>query len=117
MTVLVTGWFSFEVGHTTAGDLLAKDIVCTWLQEAGVPFEVATAPPFTGDLEWSAADPKRYTRVVFVCGPFRPGWPLTEFLNHFANCPLVGVNVSMLEPTNRWNPFYALLARDSDRGN
>lgn len=113
MRILVTGWFSFEVGHTTAGDLVTKDLVCSWLKEAGHPFDVAVTPPFSGDLEWSSADPAKYSCVVFVCGPFRPGSPLTEFLEHFAGCRLVGVNVSMLEPIEIWNPFDSLLERDS----
>ena len=112
MRVLVTGWFSFDVGHTTAGDLLARDIVCSWLRTAGHPFDVAAVPPFTGDLDWPAADPARYSHVVFVCGPFRPGSPLTEFMEHFAGCRLVGVNVSMLEPIEMWNPFDVLIERD-----
>lgn len=72
-------------------------------------------PPFCGDLEWSSADPANYSHVVFVCGPFRTGSPLTEFVEHFAGCRLVGVNVSMLEPIEIWNPFDSLLERDSLR--
>lgn len=113
MRVLVTGWFSFDVGHATAGDLLAKGVVCDWLDEAGYPYDVAVASSFDGDLEWTAADPVRYSHVVFVCGPFRPGWPLTEFLERFAACRLVGINVSMLQSVGAWNPFDVLLERDS----
>lgn len=56
MRIMVTSWFSFEVSHTTAGDLVAKDLVCSWLKEAGHPFDVEVTPPFSGDLEWSSAD-------------------------------------------------------------
>lgn len=116
MRVLVTGWFSFDVGHATAGDLLAKDVVCDWLRDAGYEYDVAVTPPFVGDLEWSAADPARYSHVVFVCGPYRPGWPLTEFEEHFTGCRLIGVNVSMLHTLEEWNPFDVLLERDSPSG-
>lgn len=116
MKVLVSGWFSFDCGHATAGDVLAKDVVCDWLQEAGYEYEVAATPPFIGDLEWLDADPGRYSHVVFVCGPYRPGWPLMEFEAHFAGIPLFGVNVSMLHPIEEWNPFDVLLERDSPAG-
>ena len=35
MRALVAGWFSFEEMGATAGDLLARDVVCGWLDEAG----------------------------------------------------------------------------------
>jgi hypothetical protein len=113
MRVLVTGWFSFDVGHATAGDVLAKDVLCGWLREAGYAYDVAATHPFAGDLDWADADPATYTHVVFVCGPFRPGWPLTDFLERFKGRVLVGVNVSMLEPLDKWNPFQILIERDS----
>jgi hypothetical protein len=115
MKVLVTGWFSFDCGHATAGDVLARDVVCRWLEEAGCSYDVAAVPPFQGDLDWMSAVPTEYDAVLFICGPFRPGWPLTEYLEHFAGTRLVGVNVSMLEQLGRWNPFDLLLERDSDR--
>lgn len=113
MRVLVSGWFSFDCGHTTAGDLLAKDLVRGWVEEAGHEVDVAVAPPFDGDLAWESAVAADYGAVIFVCGPFRPGWPLTEYLEHFAGRPLIGVNVSMLNPVSSWNPFDRLLERDT----
>jgi hypothetical protein len=115
MRVLVTGWFSLDVGHATAGDVMAHQVVCEWLDEAGYAYDVAVTPPFVGDLGLAAADPSKYSHVVFVCGPFRPGWPLTEFLERFAGCTLIGINVSMLQPVEMWNPFDALLERDGTR--
>jgi hypothetical protein len=111
MRVLVAGWFSFEFGHATAGDLLAKDLVCEWLDQAGYLHDVAVAPPFPGDLHWRNADPARYSHVVFVCGPV---WAaLTEFLEYFADCRLIGVNVSLLHSVRAYNAFDVLLERDS----
>ena len=51
MRTLVVGWFSFETMGTTAGDLLARDLVCRWLSGAGVTFDVAAAPLAFGDRE------------------------------------------------------------------
>ena len=116
MRALVAGWFSFERMGATAGDLMARDVVCRWLREGGVPHHVALAPPFRGGVDWRTVDPRAYGHVVFVCGPFGDGWPLTEFLSHFAGCRLVGLDLSMLQPLDVWNPFDLLLERDSSRG-
>jgi hypothetical protein len=113
MKALVAGWFSFEQMGATAGDLLARDLACDWLGRAGFAYDVALAPPFSGGVDWRSADPGAYSHVVFVCGPFGNGWPITEFLPRFAGCRLVGLNLSMLEPLNVWNPFDLLFERDS----
>ncbi len=115
MKALVAGWFSFEQRGATAGDLISRDLACRWLDEAGVPYQVAHAPPFRGGVDWRAVEPGEYTHVVFVCGPFGNGGPITEFLPRFAGCRLVGLNLSMLEPLEAWNPFDLLLERDSSR--
>src|SRR6266568_892583 len=113
MKTLVVGWFSFERMGATAGDLLARDLVCQWLGRAGHTYDVALAFPFSGGVDWRSVDPKSYSHVVFVCGPFGNGWPIPEFLARFAGCCLVGINLSMIEPLEVWNPFDFLLERDS----
>ena len=115
MRVLVAGWFSFESMGTTAGDILARDVVTDWLRDGGVPFDVAAVEPFTGDVDWRSADPGAYDHVVFVCGPFGNGWPLTDFLERFAGRRLVGINLSLLETLEAWDPFDLLVERDSSR--
>ncbi|MHC4709030.1 MAG: polysaccharide pyruvyl transferase family protein [Planctomycetota bacterium] len=118
MKTLVAGWFSFEKMGATAGDLLARDVVCAWLDDAGHSYDVALAPPFRGGVDWRSVNADDYAQVVFVCGPFGNGWPLTEFLPHFGRCRLIGVDVSMLQRLEEWNPFDLLLERDSsDRAN
>jgi hypothetical protein len=113
--VLLAGWFSFEKMGATAGDLLARDLVAEWLEDAGRAYDVANAPPFSGDVDWEAVDPAAYSEVVFVCGPFGKGPPLTELLFRFEDVPLIGVNLSLLQPLGEWNPFQLLLERDSER--
>jgi hypothetical protein len=112
---LVAGWFSFEEMGATAGDLLVRDVVCGWLRVAGVDYDVALAPPFRGGVDWREVDPTAYSHVVFACGPFGNGWPLTDFLPRFDHARLIGVDVSMLQPLHEWNPFDLLLERDSSR--
>jgi hypothetical protein len=113
MKTLVAGWFSFERMGATAGDLLARDLVCQWLGRAGHAYDVALTFPFPGGVDWRSVDPKSYSHVVFVCGPFGNGWPIPEFLVRFAGCRLVGINLSMIEPLEVWNPFDLLFERDS----
>jgi hypothetical protein len=113
MKVLVAGWFSFPAMGATAGDILARTVVCEWLEAAGRAYDIAVAPPFGGGVDWAAVDPHGYSDVVFVCGPFGNGWPIPDFLARFAGRRLTGVNLSMLDPLETWNPFDALFERDS----
>ena len=83
MKLLVAGWFSFEQMGATAGDLLVRDLACEWLDRAGCSYDVAYVPPFKGDVDWRTVEPSQYTHVVFVCGPFGNGWPVTDFLFRF----------------------------------
>jgi hypothetical protein len=112
---LIAGWFSFEHMGATAGDLAARDLTCSWLTAAGVEVDVANATPFPGGVDWTQVDPARYSHLVFVCGPAGNGWPLTELLDRFAGCRQVGLNLSMLEALEVWNPFSVLIERDSSR--
>jgi hypothetical protein len=110
---LVAGWFSFELMGASAGDLLARDVACEWLRDAGCAYDIALAAPFTGGVDWRAVDPAEYDQVVFVCGPFGNGPPLVEFLGKFAGRRLVGLNLTMLHRLDEWNPFDQLIERDS----
>jgi hypothetical protein len=116
MNVLVAGWFSFEGMGATAGDLLSRDVVTSWLVQHGIPHVVATAPPFSGGVDWRGTDANTFSHVLFVCGPFGNGEPLIGFLERFKHCRLVGVNLSMLQSLDEWNPFDLLLERDSSAG-
>lgn len=112
--VLVTGWFSFEQMGATAGDLLARDVACEWLTEAGYGYDVALAAPFRGGLDWRKVEPRDYSHLLFVCGPFHYCEPLTELFGRFPHCTLVGLNLSMLAPLREGShPFHVLFERDS----
>ena len=115
MKVLVAGWFSFEGMGATAGDLLCRDLLCDWLGTSGCSFDVATAAPFAGGVPWDQVDSAEYTHVIFVCGPFGNGWPVAGLLERFRHCRLIGLNLTMLDRLENWNPFDLLLERDSDQ--
>ena len=115
MKTLVLGWFSFEYYGATAGDLMAKDVVCEWLEAAGHSFDVALAPPFEGGVDWRTIDPAPYTHILFVCGPFGESPDTVAFLERFGHCRKLGINLSMLQNLDEWNPFDLLIERDSSR--
>lgn len=115
MKTLVAGWFSFDRGAATAGDLLACELTCEWLEGIGCDYDLALAPPFCGGVNWRRVDPKSYAQVIFVCGPFQDYSLEMEFLQHFAGCRLIGLNLTMPVPLEQWNPFDLLIERDSTR--
>ena len=94
MRVLVTGWFSFVNGEATAGDLLAMEVVCGWLSNAQVPYDVALSPVLGGGVDWEAVPTETYPHVLFVCGPAR-GWQLESLRDRFAASTLTLIDVSM----------------------
>lgn len=115
MKVLVTGWFSFEGCHVTAGDLMARDVACEWIQMSGIDYDIALAPPFSSQVDWKVLDPESYDQIVFVCGPFPLDNYTWEFLERFKTCRLIGLDLSMFEPVDTWNPFDVLIERDGSR--
>jgi hypothetical protein len=111
--VLVTGWFSWSAPSVTAGDLLARDVACRWLEQAERDYDVANAPEFGEGVDWRKVDPGRYSDAIFVCGPVESGRPLNYLMELFAGSRWAGLNVTMLRPLEDWNPFDILLERDS----
>ncbi|MEX0599900.1 MAG: polysaccharide pyruvyl transferase family protein [Rhodothermales bacterium] len=115
MKMLVAGWFSFENGHATAGDMLARDVACEWMKAAGWSPDVSMAAPFEGGVDLDRVDPADYSHLLFVCGPFEQGELEARLLGRFGHCRLIGLNLSMSVPLDQWSPFDLLLERDSSR--
>ena len=115
---LVAGHFSFPSQGATAGDLIACEVVCGWLGEAGLGYDVALAAPFSGGHDWQRLDPGDYSHVVWVCGPLGNSTEaFSRLRRRFASDGRrwIGVDLSMIEPVEAWNPFDVLLERDSNR--
>ncbi len=112
---LVVGWFSWENSDFTAGDILAADLVCEWLSEAGCDWDIAVVPPLTDGLELRSADSNAYDLAVFVCGPFMQNHWEAEFFERFSSCTTIGVNLTLPIPLAEWDPFDILFERDSNR--
>jgi hypothetical protein len=113
MRVLLSGYFSFDGNVSTAGDLLAGDVVAQWLERAGVPHDVAKASKYGGTLDWERVDPAAYSHLVWVCGPMTRGPKQTALRERFRDCRLVAVDVSLLDELGGWSPYDAVVERDS----
>jgi hypothetical protein len=112
--VLVVGWFSFLHGEATAGDLLALEAVRSTLRDAGIEHEVAWSAVMcpAGGLRFDAARPRRYTHLLFVCGPGH-GQPVRDLHERFARCRRVAVGVSILDPADpACARFHHVVSRD-----
>ena len=113
-STLVVGWFSFELMGATAGDIIAKDVVCNWLCEIGIEPRVAVVEASSPEeICTSMVCPEDFQNVVFVCGPIADGPPLNIFLDKFPNARKFAINVTLLQERREWNPFDGLIERDS----
>ena len=97
---LVTGWFSFSGLGATAGDLLAMEVACSWLADAGMAFDVALepvlgSPPAGASVDWRQVDPGAYSHLLFVCGPFYAGRRLLRVLPRWGVEGLVGAGPTL----------------------
>ena len=116
MRALVLGHFS------TVGDIECLEWVEEVLTAEAIPFDVAAfmdkiAVAVPGAVPAHEVDPARYTHLIVVCGPFWPGLLQRRGpdLRRFSRCTRIGLNLTMVEPLDAWNPFHLLLERDSDR--
>jgi hypothetical protein len=113
---LIIGFFS------TVGDTESLAVVKEWLDEEGMPYDVAAYSRRVATVLPSAqavgdVNPEIYSHLVVVCGPC---WPAVFAqqgvdLTRFRHCIRIGVNLTMIEGVAAWNPFDLLLERDSDR--
>jgi hypothetical protein len=111
---LVIGWFTFEWMGATAGDYIATDILCGWLREAGIAYDVAVFKPIEqGQIATESVVPGDYRAVVFVCGPIGDAPPLSDFLDRFPHAQKFAANVTLLQERAEWNPFTHVVERDS----
>ncbi|HEV2071487.1 MAG TPA: hypothetical protein VGR26_16995 [Acidimicrobiales bacterium] len=110
MLVLVTGWFSFFHGEATAGDLMAAEAACCWLDEAGVPYHIAFSPAFPDGVRLEEIHPEEYSHLLFVCGP-AAGPQVEELVARFSHARRIAVGVSVVGATP--DAWHAVIERDS----
>jgi Polysaccharide pyruvyl transferase len=112
--VLLAGWFSFADGEATAGDVRAAEEAGAALDAAGIPYDVAWSPAFRpGALELSAADPGRYSHLLFVCGPVH-GDQVAWLHSRFRACTRIAAGVTVIDQADpACTGFDVLLPRDA----
>ncbi|MHC3469811.1 polysaccharide pyruvyl transferase family protein [Streptomyces sp. 7R007] len=114
LRILLTGWFSFQDGETTAGDVLALRRVEEVLGRAEIAYDVAWSPVFRPlGPHLDTVRPEDYTHLVFVCGPLH-GPQVEELHRRFAHCARIAVGTSVVEPGSpAVTGFDLVLARDA----
>ncbi|MCW2864233.1 MAG: Polysaccharide pyruvyl transferase [Actinoallomurus sp.] len=112
MRILLTGWFSFQHGEATAGDVMSLEAVRAAL--ADLPSDVAWSPIFRpGALTIEDARPESYSHVIFICGPLC-GPQLCHLHERYAACRRIAVGVSVIDPLDPAAAgFDVILARDA----
>lgn len=113
--VLLCGHFSFRGHSATAGDFMVLDVVCCWLEGCNVSYDVALARPYKNGVNLQEINAGDYSHMVFLCGPFGREPEFMKLMDRFEGKCLIGLNLSMIEKGNYWNPFDLLLERDSCR--
>ncbi|MDP8987172.1 MAG: polysaccharide pyruvyl transferase family protein, partial [Actinomycetota bacterium] len=110
MLVLVAGWFSFVHGEATAGDLMAAEAACCWLDEADVPYHAAFSPAFPDGVRLDEVRPDEYSHLLFVCGP-AAGPQVDDLVARFPHARRIAVGVSVVDATP--DAWHAVIERDS----
>jgi len=110
---LVVGHFSIPGGGGTFGDIEAQQLVCDWLSQARIEFDVASNLEDGLDgLSIDQVDEKEYGIFVFVCGPWYPQRRIPSLLlKKFSHCLKIGVNLTTYQAGT--SGFDYLLARDN----
>jgi hypothetical protein len=110
---LVVGHFSIPGGGGTFGDIEAQELVCEWLSQAHIKFDVAsnTEDGIKG-LKIEQVDERNYGIFIFVCGPWYPQKRIPSLLlKKFKHCLKIGVNLTTYGHGTAG--FDYLLSRDS----
>lgn len=111
--IAVSGWFSFDLPHNTAGDLLAQQSAIVWAQQAGYTCDVAvTHPKLPHEIATDQLKPDDYDAIVFVCGPLTESHIL-PFIRRFTGIKRIALNVSVVDTSNLANEFDVIIPRDT----
>ncbi|MFI6007478.1 polysaccharide pyruvyl transferase family protein [Streptomyces sp. NPDC051243] len=115
--ILLTGWFSFQDGEVTAGDVLALRRVQDLLAGAGLAYDTVWSPGYLPEaLHLEDVRPETYSHLLFVCGPLH-GSQVARLHRRFARCRRIAVGTSVVDPADpAVTGFHRVLARDTPGG-
>lgn len=111
---LVAGFFS------TVGDIECLHVVERWLLQLNIAYDIAPyaksiRKAMPGSYDFSTIDASAYTHLIIVCGPCWQDFFTGKLaLTRFRHCVRIGVNLTMIDKLEAWNPFDVLLERDSN---
>jgi hypothetical protein len=110
---IIVGHFSFPGSRGTFGDIEASEIVCDWLEESNIEFDVASNfEDGINGVDISLIDETKYGIFIFVCGPwYADGKIQSTLLKKFNHCLKIGVNLTTFE--EGLSGFDYLLSRDN----
>ncbi len=107
---------------STVGDIECLNITGRWLKDLGIPYDVApyaedVRRAIPGALDPRNVDPHFYSHLIVICGPCWKDWFRIRKidLSRFSHCVRIGLNLTMIDPVENWNPFDVLIERDSNR--
>jgi hypothetical protein len=112
--ILLTGWFSFQEGEVTAGDVLALRRVEEVLTREQLPYDTVWSPGYRpGALHLDGVQPDAYSHVIFVCGPLH-GPQVAQLHRRFGQCRRIAVGTSVIDPSDpAVTGFHHVVARDA----
>jgi hypothetical protein len=86
---LIMGAFSDIGKNSTFGDIQAMEVLCSWLNEIQVEFDVLDK--VSSNKKNISIDPYKYDILIYVCGPFGKN----TYCKNFSHCLKIGIDVSI----------------------
>ena len=86
---LIRGAFSDIGKNSTFGDIQAMEVLCSWLNEIQVEFDVLDK--VSSKKKNISIDPHKYDILIYVCGPFGKN----TYCKNFSHCLKIGIDVSI----------------------
>jgi len=90
---LIIGAFSDIGKNATFGDIQAKEVLISWLNENKMNFDVIDNVSNTEKQQLiEEIDPNKYDTLIYVCGPFGKN----KIYKKFSHCLKIGLDISII---------------------
>jgi hypothetical protein len=100
---LIMGAFSDIGKNSTFGDIQAMEVLCSWLNEIQVEFDVLDK--VSSKKKNISIDPYKYDILIYVCGPFGRN----TYCKNFSHCLKIGIDVSIEKNESHYIDSYKCL--------
>lgn len=106
--IAVCGYHSLPYGTNTAGDIIVRQEIVSYLASIGYDCDIIT------DELVHVIDPLSYDAMVFICGPLVDTPLIVELIEVFSGIKCIAVNVSILDNMQYMVDYFdAVIPRDS----